>query len=131
MELSRKERERDHILKRYSPAWFWSWFLSIFSGYGQLPQKAIGWSVLVILIGTVVFWKEDGLVQLGEEDSQPPYNPFLYSFALFIPYIELGIADKWDPKPGRTAAWTYKHIHRMLGWILAPIALLSFGGIIK
>ena len=70
-------------------------------------------------------------MKLGEEGSQPPYSPLLYSFALFIPYIELGIADKWDPKPDRKAAWTYKHIHRMLGWILAPIALLSFGGIIK
>jgi hypothetical protein len=131
VEFHRKNRERDHVLKAPSGAWFWSWFLSIFSGYGQRPQYAFGWSLLVIIIGAIVFWKEDDLVMLGDENAQPPYNPFLFSFALFIPYIELGIADKWDPKPERKFAWTYKHIHRMLGWILTPIALLTFGGIIK
>jgi pentapeptide repeat protein len=131
VELNRKDRERREILPPRSGPWFWSWFLYIFSGYGQVPQKAIGWSVLVILIGAIVFWKEDGLVMLGDDNAKPPYNPFLYSFALFIPYIELGIADKWDPKPDRKGAWAYRHIHKMLGWILAPIALLSFGGVIK
>jgi uncharacterized protein YjbI with pentapeptide repeats len=131
VELDRKIRERDHILAPRTGPWFWSWFLFIFSGYGQRPQYAFGWSLLVIVIGAIVFWKEDNLVMLEESEAKPPYNRWLYSFALFIPYIELGIAEKWDPKPEHKAAWMYKYVHKMLGWILTPIALLTFGGIIK
>lgn len=58
------------------------------------------------------------------------YNPIWYSFALFLPYIDLGIASKWEPDPRRKWARNYKYVHMMLGWILAPIALLAFGGII-
>jgi hypothetical protein len=130
VEITRKNRERDKILTPRSAPWFWSWFLFLFSGYGQRPVLAFVWSALVIAVGSVVFRKEDGLEVVDEDVVIPVYNPFLYSLDLFLPYIELGIADKWDPKPERKAAWVYKHIHRLLGWILMPIALLTFGGII-
>jgi len=130
VEFSRKHRERDQILTRYSGPWFWSSFLWLFSGYGQRPQFAFGWSALVIIIGTIVFRREEDMVILDDSDAKPPYNPVLYSFALFLPYIDLEIASKWDPKPDRKFAGLYKHIHRLLGWILMPIALLTFGGII-
>ena len=140
LELSGKRREKNQILKpspwehllkppSYGP-WLWSWFLDIFSGYGQRPQFAFGWSLLVVVIGSFVFRKEKDMVVLVESKAIPPYNPLLYSFALFLPYIDLEIASKWDPKPERKYAGIYKHIHRLLGWILMPIALLTFGGII-
>jgi len=131
VELNRKLRERDQILTPRTGPWFWSWFLYIFSGYGQRPQYAFGWSLLVIIIGAFVFRSEQDLVILDASPAKPVYNPLLYSFALFLPYIDLGIASKWDPKPERKFAGIYKHIHRLLGWILMPIALLTFGGIIK
>jgi hypothetical protein len=71
------------------------------------------------------------MVILDQSEARPPYNPFLYSFALFLPYIDLGIASKWDPKPNRPFASLYKHFHRLMGWVLMPIALLTFGGIIS
>jgi len=131
VELARKERERNQILQPppYGP-WLWSWFLFIFSGYGQIPQLAFGWSALVIAIGTFVFRREEDMVVMEKDTPIPPYNPILYSFALFLPYIDLEIASKWDPKPERKFAGFYKHVHRLLGWILMPIALLAFGGII-
>lgn len=131
VELSRKARERDRILTPRSGAWFWSWFLYIFSGYGQRPDFAFIWSALVITIGAIVFRREQDMVILDTSDAKPPYNPILYSFALFLPYIDLGIASKWDPNPNRKFAGLYKHIHRLLGWVLMPIALLTFGGIIS
>lgn len=130
VELSRKLRERDHILTPWSRAWLWSWFLYIFSGYGQRPVFAFIWSFLVIAVGAVVFRREEDMVILDTSEAKPPYNPVLYSFALFLPYIDLGIASKWDPKPNRKFAGTYKHIHRLMGWVLMPIALLAFGGIL-
>jgi hypothetical protein len=130
VEIARKNRERDKILTPLSAPWFWSWFLYLFSGYGQKPVLAFVWSALVIVIGSLVYRKEDGMDVVDDEVVIPAYNPLLYSFDLFLPYIELGIADKWDPKPGRKAAWLYKSIHQLLGWVLMPIALLTFGGII-
>lgn len=130
VELSRKERERN-ILSPYTGPWFWSWFLFIFSGYGQRPDFAFIWSALVIAIGALVFRREQDMVILDHSEAKPHYNPVLYSFALFLPYIDLEIASKWDPKPDRKFAGIYKHIHRLLGWVLMPIALLTFGGIIN
>jgi hypothetical protein len=131
VELSRKTRERDQVLTPRTAPWFWSWFLYIFSGYGQRPDFAFIWSALVIVIGSFVFRREEQMVILDASAAKPPYNPLLYSFALFLPYIDLGIASKWDPKPDRRFAGFYKHIHRLLGWVLMPIALLTFGGIIS
>jgi pentapeptide repeat protein len=131
VELSRKKRERDQILPGQFGHWLWSWFLYIFSGYGQRPDFAFIWSALVIAIGAIVFRREEDMVILDDSEARPPYNPILYSFALFLPYIDLGIASKWDPKPDRRFAGIYKHIHRLMGWVLMPIALLTFGGIIS
>ena len=63
-------------------------------------------------------------------DLEKEYNPIWYSFALFLPYIDLGIASSWEPNPERKWARYYKYVHMLLGWILAPIALLTFGGVI-
>ena len=131
VELSRKKRERDQILPGQFGHWLWSWFLYIFSGYGQRPDFAFIWSAMVVALGAIVFWREQDMVILDQSEARPPYNPFLYSFALFLPYIDLGIASKWDPKPNRPFASFYKHIHRLMGWVLMPIALLTFGGIIS
>jgi len=131
VELHQKLRERDEILTPRSGPWFWSWFLYIFSGYGQRPDFAFIWSALVITIGAIVFRQEKDMVVLDDSEAKPPYNPVLYSFALFLPYIDLEIASKWDPRPERKFAGVYKHVHRLMGWVLMPIALLTFGGIIS
>lgn len=131
VELAKKQREREEFLEPYSVEWIWSWFLEIFAGYGQRPSRALLWSLLIIAIGALVYRKESDLVRLHSPEETPPYNAILYSFTLFLPFIDLGIADKWNPKPGRKGAWMYKHVHKMLGWILTPIAILTFGGFIQ
>ncbi len=85
----------------------------------------------MISIGAILYWKEEYLVVMDDTDAKPPYNPFLYSFAVFVPFIELDLAEKWEPKPERRVAWFFKYVLKILGWILTPIALLTFGGIIK
>jgi hypothetical protein len=127
--LAQKRRERNEVLTPFSGAWVWSWFLDIFAGYGKRPIFAFGWSALVITIGAFVFRRDD-MVAVEESDSLEDYNPVWYSFALFLPYIDLGITEKWEPNRERKRARNYKYVHMMLGWILAPIALLTFSGII-
>jgi hypothetical protein len=128
--LAQKRRERNEVLTPLSGAWLWSWFLDIFAGYGQRPVFAFGWSGLVIVIGTLIFRRKEDMLPVEQDNVQLEYNPLWYSFALFLPYIDLGIASKWEPNPARKWARNYKYIHMMLGWILAPIALLTFSGII-
>lgn len=131
VEFQRKNREREEILKPLSPQWFWSWFSCLFSGYGQIPALALIWSALVIIIGAIFYWRETDLIYVDEEDAKPVYNPFLYSFALFAPFIELDLGEKWEPRSERRVAWVYKYVLKLLGWILTPIALLTFGGILS
>ena len=130
VELDRKKRERKS-LEVFSISWFWSWFLFLFSGYGQRPIYALGWSVAIILLGAWVFQNKDDFKALERGKDKPKFNPVLYSLALFIPFFEFGFDKNWDPKPTRTSILIYKQIHRLLGWIVAPIALLAFSGIIK
>ncbi|HSL42693.1 MAG TPA: pentapeptide repeat-containing protein [Anaerolineales bacterium] len=130
VELNQNRRERREVLTPLSGAWFWSWFLDIFAGYGHRPVFAFGWSALVIAVGAFVFRRREDMLPLDQGDAQLEYNPVWYSFSLFLPYIDLGIASRWEPNPCRKWARNYKYIHMMLGWILAPIALLTFGGII-
>ncbi|RPI94986.1 MAG: hypothetical protein EHM40_04680 [Chloroflexi bacterium] len=130
VQLAQKRRERNESLAPFSGAWFWSWFMEIFAGYGQRPALAFIWSGLVVAIGALIFRRKEDMLPVEQEDAKLEYNPIWYSFALFLPYIDLNIACKWEPNPERKWARNYKYIHMMLGWILAPIALLTFGGII-
>ncbi|HXD12404.1 MAG TPA: pentapeptide repeat-containing protein [Anaerolineales bacterium] len=130
VELDRKIRERKS-LEVFSISWFWSWFLFLFSGYGQRPIYALGWSVAIILMGAWFFSNRDDFIAVERGDDQPKFNPVLYSLALFIPFFEFGFDKSWDAKPTKTSILIYKQIHRLLGWIVAPIALLAFSGIIK
>jgi len=128
--LAMKRRERDDALQPFSAAWLWSWFLDIFAGYGYRPALAFVWSALVVAIGAWVYRREENMIPINQEAVKLRYNPILYSFALFLPYIDLGIAGKWEPNPDLPGASLYKHIHQILGWVLMPIALLAFGGVL-
>jgi len=130
VDLEQNRRERKEVLTPLSGAWFWSWFLEIFIGYGNRPALAFIWSGLVVAIGAFVFRRREDMLPVEQDDAKVEYNPIWYSFALFIPYVNLGIAEKWEPSPDKPWMRNYKYIHMMLGWILAPIALLTFGGII-
>ena len=130
VELAQNRRERDEVLTPLSGSWFWSWFLDIFAGYGYRPAFAFIWSALVVAVGAFVFRRKEDMLPVEQGDVHLEYHPVWYSFSLFLPYIDLGIASKWEPNPERKWARNYKYIHMMLGWVLAPIALLAFSGIL-
>ena len=131
MELASKRRERDEILTPLTGPWLWSWFLDIFSGYGFRPYLAFIWSALVVAIGAVIYRRREDMIPVDQAEAKVEYNPVWYSFALFLPYIDLGIQGKWEPNPERKWARYYKYVHLLLGWILMPIALLAFGGVFR
>ena len=59
------------------------------------------------------------------------YNPIWYSFDLFAPIIDLEAASVWAPRPDKVGMWFYLRIHRLLGWILVPIAILAITGLLQ
>lgn len=131
VELAGKRRERDEILTPLTGAWLWSWFLDIFSGYGFRPYLAFIWSALVVLLGAFAYRRRQDMIPVNQAEAQVEYHPLWYSFALFLPYIDLGIQGKWEPSPERKWARYYKYVHMLLGWVLMPIALLAFGGVLR
>ena len=131
VELAGKRRERDEILTPFTGVWLWSWFLDIFSGYGFRPYLAFIWSALVVVIGAFIYRRKEDMIPVDQAEAKVEYNPIWYSFALFLPYIDLGIQGKWEPTHERKWARYYKYVHLLLGWILMPIALLAFGGVLR
>jgi hypothetical protein len=65
------------------------------------------------------------------EKTNEAYNSVWYSLDLFIPYIDLGVASKWRPKPKETKVVVYSRIHLILGWLVLPIALFAISGLIR
>lgn len=131
VELTMKRRERDEVLTPLSAAWFWSWFIELFSGYGKRPYLAFIWSTLVVLVGMAVYAKKENMILVQGTSTSSIYNPFWYSLALFVPFVDFDISEDWKPSPFRKWAYFYRYVHQFLGWILTPIALLVFSGFIK
>jgi hypothetical protein len=65
------------------------------------------------------------------ESYQGRYHPIWYSIALFLPIIDLHDSRVWTPKMERKKARFYMRLHIMLGYLLIPIGLAAWTGIIK
>jgi len=143
----RLRRESDNPFKKG-----WDLFLEYTVGYGRRPELAFIWSTAFVLIGLITFRKERGM-ELVEDVGQKRiklfartaqrrapaptkgdkeyYNPFWYSLDLFLPFVDLKMAEKWTPRAGRKFARHYMRFQTLAGWILIPIAILSITGIVK
>jgi hypothetical protein len=60
-----------------------------------------------------------------------PYNSFWFSLDLFLPVLGLWVKEKWEPKPEKKWLWAYACAHKVVGWILVPVGLAAFAGIVK
>jgi len=117
---------------------WWSGFLMVFIGYGRQPWLAFFWWLGVIAFGVAMFFKKSWMTlsdkkETGHESSRY-YNPFWYSLDLFAPVIDLGSAKTWEPGPKHKYprfARQYSYLHKILGWILIPIALAAITGYLK
>jgi hypothetical protein len=47
---------RSRGLSGFTP-WFWSWFLGVFTGYGERPVYLLGWMFALITVMGGVYWK--------------------------------------------------------------------------
>lgn len=149
--IAYKRRERSEALTQLSLQWWWSSFLDIFVLYGRSPERAFLWGAFIVLVGFFVFHDEKEMVpqkkrgyrkatmrtiqgiriRTTNDHLTSNYSPFWYSLDLFIPFVNLGVADQWMPNHRRKVAQHYQRIQILLGWILIPIALLAISGLIE
>lgn len=158
--IHQKRRERKELLNWSSLEWWWNGFLDVFVLYGRKPILAFVWSSLFLILGGFIFRDEVMIYQVDKDRmpnnllistthlrikayrrsnrrkvertrGKPPYNPFWYSLDLFLPVIDLKMANKWMPKPEQRFANHYMKIHTLIGWILISIGLLAITGIVR
>lgn len=132
VEWKRGERRADWHAGRYAD-YAWSLVQDLTTGYGQRLELALLWSGVFIAIGFFVFRKEEGMEAKDPDHAKRcsgRYHPGWYSIALFLPVISLEDAEIWRPKLDRRAARFYMRLHEILGYLLIPIGLAAWTGII-
>jgi len=120
---------------RLGAAWFGNLALDKLLGYGRHKERILGVSGVILLLGWFfAFRKEDWMKPMDPGDSdrlKGKYRGFWYSLDLFLPVIDFGDADNWTPKEERRWSARYRRVHMILGYVLVPIGLAAFAGIIK
>ena len=127
-----KNRERNVTFSNTRSVWMWVQYLT--TGYGKLLVRALLWGLLFIVIGCIVFWREKGMETQNVNDAEKyrnRYHPIWYSLATFLPIVNLPDASIWTPKLDRTLARFYLRLHIIFGYLLIPIGLAAWTGIIK
>jgi hypothetical protein len=115
---------------RGAALWCWDSFVKWTVGYGRRPWLAFIYSIIVIVVGCIVF--PEGKMELQKKDEKKrEYSRFWYSVDLYLPVVNIQSSSFWMPKPEHKVLWHYMHLHALLGWILIPIGLAAVTGIIK
>ncbi|MBW4593844.1 MAG: hypothetical protein KME46_13250 [Brasilonema angustatum HA4187-MV1] len=92
---------------------FWNRFLGKTIAYGYRPERALWYSLAVVFLGTLLFWRgyEAGLISPvsnfapfdeSKPNSQvsenyPVFNPLLYSVDVFLPVVDFHQESHWLP----------------------------------
>lgn len=129
-----KNRERDAAFSKFPLRGIWMWVQYVTTGYGKFLVRALFWGLLFIIVGCVFFWKESGMETQSVNDAakyKGRYHPIWYSLATFLPIVKLPDASIWTPREDRKLARFYLRLHIILGYLLIPIGLAAWTGIIK
>jgi hypothetical protein len=132
--ITRRRYERADLVRSHRAGYVWNWVEDLVAGYGRRLERALLWSVATILVGCGVFWRRDWMETQKPEDAdkyRSTYNPFWYSLAVFLPISGLDDAKIWAPKRDRRKTRIYQRLHTLLGYLLVPIGLAAWTGIIK
>ena len=130
-----RHRERSALGFRHHPLkYVWSIVEWITTGYGQRLEVALLWSVGFIILGIFVFRREEWMETKDQgkaETFKGRYRPLWYSIALFLPIVSLEDKEVWIPKVDRRKTRFYMRLHIILGYLLIPIGLAAWTGLIK
>lgn len=136
------------------------WLFWKLTGWGQQPIRILYLSLWIVLAGAAIFSPPDALrptrayveylsgagvalpqgrevvaadiVELSTlgDGFRHLIERFCYSLDLFLPAIDLGYTARWEP-PIASVYATLASVEFTLGWMLVPLLLAAFTGIIK
>ena len=135
----------------------WGKFLKITIGYGHRPLLTVGWMLGVVAIGwmMVAVGKRAGVMRPTWPELIPPtadeiryerLHPLLYSFDVFLPFVNFHQEHYWWPDADRRGEWIvfgrklrfsgsllryYLWAQITAGWLLSAIFLAGVTGLIR
>ena len=123
-------RKRGNLRHR---AKVWNWFLDLTVGYGYRLYRPFLALLVLGLFGALLYYlgERAGLMYStnGSLDAPacrpgyPCFNPFVYSYQLLIPGLDLRQATYWlpnsDSQPWGLLLMLYTWLMIILGWVLA------------
>jgi hypothetical protein len=131
----------------------WGWALKWTIGYGFYPWRALGWLVLLSVLGWGLFRYGylSGAMAPTDKDAycffrtqgRPPdyYQRFtasVYSLENSLPFVNLGQKDHWTPDPNPHVSprmpgflrW-FRWVQVLLGWLLATLFVAGVTGVVR
>jgi hypothetical protein len=98
--------------------WFWyNGPAKLLVGYAYYPWHAFVASLVIVAIGTAIFWvgHRHGLIMPRDyskayipgrcdlTETYPRFDPFVYSLETFVPFLKLDMGQYWMPNANRDA----------------------------
>ena len=116
-------------------SWVGSQILRLTIGHGYYIGRSVLLSLLIIGVGTWVFqhaWES----QVMSPVKQPsfPFNSFVYSVDVFLPFVNLRQEEYWMPSAlGEGVNWytRYMWAQVFLGWTLTTLAVSALSGLVR
>ena len=106
-----------HRINLFHPMRWLQFFFKLFVGYGYRPWRAFRWSLIVILLGTILFssGNQEGIMTPSKIDAYvlsspgtqqlsenyPQFNSLIYSLEMFTPLLKLEMGNYWQPNANR------------------------------
>jgi len=139
------------------PGKIWNHVLDAFAGHGYQMWRIPLWALLIIFIGSGVFYLADTqhvmvMVKAAEMSATtatsastvkrlnrwdldyPQFDAFTYSLDSFLPVVDLHQESHYLPvggKPGRIWFESYLRIHILFGWLMTTLTVATLGGLGK
>ena len=143
--------------RRLKPKWkrkgLW-WLFWLCFEYGFSPGRALCTTVLCILLGWAMFhvadyglpgfpnvghamvanrYMSEGVAEspVGAPSCGERINALLYALDVFVPVLDLRQQHACSISPDRARWQIAQALYAILGWLLIPLSLLTFSGILK
>jgi hypothetical protein len=121
-------RELSEKMQWYDPRRWLEWFFwGKIAGYGRAPFRVFFLSLAFIILGAYLFnptYLKEHKISHDGRLYKSLFIRFFISLDRFLP-IDMGLAKDWEAQGRHFSLWLYYFLHRVLGWILIPIALAS------
>lgn len=137
----------------------WNWFLGVTIAHGYRPEKALYYSLPLIMLGALLFGQGYQAKLISETviepyaagtrvdpNLYPAFNPVLYSIDVFLPVIDFHQETYWIPNPSRVGEVDllllktqmsgrlllyYFWLQIVAGWVLTSLWIAGFTGLVR